>query len=156
MEGLSEVDEKNTRVGHLRLDRPIGVLSKQEFWAHFHILNTILIQLTNGEALSSIDLPNNMIYFTKKQFVIRLRLSLPSLFKQFFHFTQIPLVFLHSNIVRILMGCNVLDMFFQLDISLLKVLFIYTIKMSHNERFNLYAHIPSLQLVTNLPDSSKG
>ena len=42
------------------------------------------------------------------------------------------------------MGCNVLDMFFQLDISLSEVLFIYTIKISHNERVNLYAHIPSL------------
>ena len=156
MEYLSEVDEKNTRVGRLRLDRPIGVLSKREFWAHLRIPNTIQIQLTNGKALSSVDLSNNMIYFTKKQFVIGLRLPLPSLFKQFFHFTQIPLVFLHSNIIQILMGCNVLDMFFQLDISLLEVLFIYTIKISHNERFNLYAHIPSLQLVTNLPDPSKG
>ena len=49
-----------------------------------------------------------------------------------------------------------LDKLFQLDISLLEVLFIYTIKMSPNERFNLFAHIPSLQFVTNLLDSSKG
>ena len=54
------------------------------------------------------------------------------------------------------MGCSVLDMLFYLDFSLLEVLFIYTIKMSPKERFNLFAHILSFQFVTNLPDSSKG
>ena len=54
------------------------------------------------------------------------------------------------------MGCGVLDMLFQLDLSLLEVLFIYTVKMSQKERFSLFVHIPSLKLVTNLSDSSKG
>ncbi|RVW39852.1 hypothetical protein CK203_083152 [Vitis vinifera] len=47
-------------------------------------------------------------------------------------------------------------MLFQLDLSLLEVLFIYTIKMSPKERFSLSAHIHFLQFVTNLLDSSKG
>ena len=42
------------------------------------------------------------------------------------------------------MECSVLDMLFQLDLSLLEVLFIYTIKMSQKERLILFAHIPSL------------
>lgn len=54
------------------------------------------------------------------------------------------------------MGCSVLDTLYQLDLSLLEVLFVYTIKMSHKERFSSLAHIPSLQFVTRLPDSSKG
>lgn len=54
------------------------------------------------------------------------------------------------------MGCSVLDMLFQLDISLLEFLFIYTVKMNQNERFSLSAHIPSLKLVTNLSNSCKG
>ena len=53
------------------------------------------------------------------------------------------------------MGCSVLDMFFQLDLSLLEVLFVYTIKISPKERFSLVAHIPSLQFVTNLSDLGK-
>ena len=85
-----------------------------------------------------------MIYFTKEYFVARLYLLLHSLHKQFLHFTQIPPTFLHSNVVRILMGCSVLDMFFQLDLFLLEVLFIYTLKMSQKERFNLSTHIHSL------------
>ena len=96
------------------------------------------------------------MYFTKEQFVARLRLSLLSFFKQFLHFTQIPPTFLHPIIVRVLMGYSILDMHFQLDLSLLKILFVYTIKMSQKERFSLFSHIPSLQLVTSLLDSGKG
>lgn len=47
-------------------------------------------------------------------------------------------------------------MLFNLDLSLLKVLFVYTIKKGKTNLFNLFAYIPSLQLVTNLLDSSKG
>ena len=53
------------------------------------------------------------------------------------------------------MGCNIMDMLFQLDISLLEALFIYTVKMSQKKRFSLSTHIPSLQLVTRLPNSNK-
>ena len=54
------------------------------------------------------------------------------------------------------MGCNILDMFFHLDLSLLEILFVYTIKMSKKGIFKLFAHILSLQLVTGLSDSNKG
>nr|CAN67980.1 hypothetical protein VITISV_005014 [Vitis vinifera] len=93
-----------------------------EFWARFHILDNIPIHLIDDETLSSADQPNKAIYFTKEQFVAGLRLPLPSLFKQFLHFTKIPLAFVHQNVVRVLMGYSVLDMLFQLDISLLEVL----------------------------------
>ena len=86
-----------------------------------------------------------MMYFTDEQFVARLRLPISSLFKQFIHFTQIPpLFFFHLNVVQVLMGCSVLDMLFQLDLSLLEVLFVYIVKMSQKERFSLCAHIPSI------------
>lgn len=54
------------------------------------------------------------------------------------------------------MGCNVLDALYHMDLSLLEVLFVYTIKVSLKERFCLSAHILFLQLVTGLPDSNKG
>ena len=98
----------------------------------------------------------NATIFSKEQFNVRLPFPLPSLFKQFLHFTKIPLAFLHPNVVRVLMGCSILDILFHLDLSLLEVLFIYTVKMSRKWIFNLFTHIPSLQLVTDLPDSTKG
>ena len=58
--------------------------------------------------------------------------------------------------VRVLMGCSILSMLFNLDLSLLEVLFIYSIKKGENDVFSLAAGLPSLQLVTDLPDSTKG
>lgn len=54
------------------------------------------------------------------------------------------------------MGCNVLDALYHMDLFLLEVLFVYTIKMSLKERFCLSTHILFLQFVTELPDFSKG
>ena len=76
--------------------------------------------------------------------------------KQFLHFSWIPPAFIHPNVIRILIGCSVLDTLYQLDLSLLEVLFVYNIKISPKERFSLSAHIPSLQFVTGLPNFSKG
>lgn len=100
--------------------------------------------------------PFNATVFRKEQFKIGLRFPFPSLFRQFLHFTKISPSFLHPNAVRVLMGCTILDMLFHLDLSLLEILFIYTMKMSGKRIFNLSAHIPSFQLVTGLSDSTKG
>ncbi|RVW69615.1 hypothetical protein CK203_062631 [Vitis vinifera] len=109
-----------------------------------------------GKSIEQLNEPDGVIVFSKKQFNVRLRFPLSLLFKQFLHFTKIPHAFLHPNIVRILMGCSMLNMLYHLDISLLEVLFIYTIKMSKKEIFSLSADISSLQLVIGLLDSTKG
>ena len=54
------------------------------------------------------------------------------------------------------MGCSILSMLFNLDLSLLEVFFIYSIKKGKNDVFSLAALLPSLQLVTDLPDLTKG
>ncbi|KAL6333073.1 hypothetical protein AAG906_028256 [Vitis piasezkii] len=81
---------------------------------------------------------------------------LPSLFKEFLHVTRIPPAYIHPNMVRVLMGCSILSMLFNLDLSLLEVLFIYSIKKGKNDIYSFVASLPSLQLVTSLPDSTKG
>ena len=106
--------------------------------------------------MSTEKVGHNSIYFTKEQFNAGLRFHFLSLFKQFLHYTQIPSAFIHPNIVRVLIGCSILNMLFNLDLSLLKVLFVYTLMKGKNDIFIMFAHIPSLQLVTNLPDSIKG
>ena len=94
--------------------------------------------------------------FSKEKFNVRFRFPLPSFFKQFLHFMKIPPSFLHLNVVKVLMRCSILSMLFHLYLSLLEVLFIYTVKMSRKGIFSLLTHIPSLQLVTGLSDSTKG
>ena len=115
----------------------------------------IAILLMDESLVSTDEKFFNAIIFNKEQFNVGLRFPLPSLFKQFLHSTKIPSAFLYLNAVRILMGCSILNMLYHLDLSLLEVLFVYTVKMSQKEVFNLSTHIASLQLVTGLPNSTK-
>ncbi|KAL6345540.1 hypothetical protein AAG906_017265 [Vitis piasezkii] len=96
------------------------------------------------------------ILFTKEQFNAGLRFPLPALFKEFLHFSQIPPIFIHPNIVRVLMGCSIINMLYNLDLTLLEVFFLYSLKKGKNDIFSMSARLPSLQAVTELPDSIKG
>lgn len=114
------------------------------------------VQLLEGDVVPTKKSGDNPICFTKEQFNAGLRFPLSSLFKQFLHYMIIHPALIHPNVIRVLMGCNILDMLFSLDLSLLEVIFVYTIKKTKNDIFSLSASIPSLQLVTVLPDSTKG
>ena len=51
------------------------------------------------------------------------------------------------------MGCSVLKSLYQLDISLVEICFIYTLKLGIGGRLSMSAHSPRLQFVTELLDS---
>ncbi|RVW51195.1 hypothetical protein CK203_084671 [Vitis vinifera] len=51
----------------------------------------------NGEVVSTEKSEDNAIFFTKEQFNAGLRFPLPSLVKEFLHFTQIPPTYIHPN-----------------------------------------------------------
>lgn len=136
--------------------KPTKLLFELEFRERFCIPNGISIHLVDGDPTFIEKEAPSAIFFNKELFNAGLRLPLPSLSKQFLHYTKIPLAFIHPNIVRVLMGCSILDMLFHLDLSLLEVFFIYTIKMSKKGIFSMSAHILSLQLVTGLLDLNKG
>ena len=53
------------------------------------------------------------------------------------------------------MGCSVLNFLYQLDISLAKICFIYTLKLGIKGLLSMLAHNPRLQFVTRVPDSPK-
>lgn len=100
-------------------------------------------------------LSHNATYFNMEQLNEGFHFPLPYLLKQFLYFTKVLPTFLHPNVVWVLIGYNILNMLYHLDFYLLEVLFVYTLKMSQKERFSLFVHIPSLQLVMGLPDSNK-
>lgn len=100
-------------------------------------------------------LSHNATYFNKEQLNEGFHFPLPYLLKQFLYFTKVLSTFLHPNVVWVLIGYSILNMLYHLELYLLEVFFVYTLKMSQKERFSLSAHIPSLQLVTGLPDSNK-
>ena len=53
------------------------------------------------------------------------------------------------------MGCSVLNFLYQLDISLVEICFVYTLKLGTKGWLSMSAHSPRLQFVTGLPDSPK-
>ena len=97
-------------------EKSVDKLNVREFCECFCIPNGLSVQLVDGEAVSTEEFADNAIYFTKEQF--NARFPLPSLFKEFLHFTQIPPAYIHPNMVRVLMGCSILSMLFNLDLSL--------------------------------------
>ena len=142
--------------GDAQAEKVVDKLNVREFRERFCIPNGVLVELMDGEVMTTEKSEDNAIFFTKEQFNAGLRFPLPSLFKEFLHFTQIPPSYIHPNMVRVLMGCSILSMLFNLDLSLLEVFFVYSLKKGKNDIFNMVAHLPSLQLVIELPDLMKG
>ena len=124
--------------GVVYTEKPVDKLNVGQFCERFCIPNDVSVLLVDGEAISTEKFADNAIYFSKEQFNAGLRFALPSLFKEFLHFIQIPPTYIHPNIVRVLMGCNILNMLFNLDLSLLEVLFIYSIKNGKTDFFCLF------------------
>ena len=137
-------------------ERSVDKLNVRQFCERFCIPIGMSVQLVDGEVVSIEKSADNAIYFTKEQFNAGLRFPFPSLFKEFLHFTHILPAYIHPNIVRVLMGCSILSMLFNLDLSMLEVFFIYSIKKGKTDLFSLATSMSSLQLVTHLPDLTKG
>ena len=53
------------------------------------------------------------------------------------------------------MGCNLLNLLYQLDILLVEICFIYTLKLGVGGHLSMSTHNPRLQFVTRLPNSPK-
>ena len=87
-------------------EKSVDKLNVREFCERFCIPNGMSVQLVDGDAVLTEKSADNAIYFTKEQFNVGLQFPLPSLFKEFLHFTQIPPTYIHPNIVWVLMGCT--------------------------------------------------
>ena len=53
------------------------------------------------------------------------------------------------------MGCSVLNFLYQLDISLVKICFIYTLKFGIRGQLSMSTYSPQFQFVTELPGFRK-
>ena len=154
---LKQKATSSVRVGDAH-EKSTDKLSVKEFRDRFCIPNNVIVDfLDEGEDIVSTEKAEGLaITFSKEQFNVGFRFPLPALFKEFLHFSKIPPAFIHPNIVRVLMGCSIINMLFNLDLTLLEVLFVYSLKKGKNDIFSISAHLPSLQLVTELSDSTKG
>ena len=94
----------------------ISSLSMEELRSYCHIPDNIDFELPDGPIESIIGKEDDAVYFTREQLTAGLRFPVSSLIKQFLHFSEAPLALVHPNIIRILTGCSVLNLLYQLDI----------------------------------------
>ena len=117
-------------------------MSVEELKLFSKIPTEISLKTSDDAATSTFKEVDNVVYFTREQFATRLRLPVPSLVKQFLYFTQAPSILVHPNAIRILMGCNVLNALYQLDISLVEICFFYTLKLGTGGHLSMSTHNP--------------
>ena len=94
-------------------------------------------------------------FFTREQLAAELHFSVPALVKQFLHFTRACPTLIHPNTIRILTGCSVLNLLYQLDLLLVEICFIYALKVGQGGRLSMSVRSARLQIVNGLPDSPK-
>ena len=123
-------------------------MSMEELRPCYRVPYGISLELSDGLTSSTVGQADNVVYFTKEQFAAGLHFSVSSLVKQFLHITQAPLMLIHPNVFWILMGCSVRNFLYQLDISLVEICFVYTLKLGAKGRLFMSAHSPRLQFVT--------
>ena len=87
----------------------VVVMFVEELRLYNQIPTEISLETLDGTTTSTIGEEENVVYFTRKQFAVGLRLLVPSLVKQFLHFTRAPLTLVHPNTFRIFMGCSMLN-----------------------------------------------
>ena len=126
--------QKETSTGQVRCRRGPGrntpsissiiySLSMEELKSYCQIPdNKFFFELPDGPTESTIDEEDGAVYFTREQLAAGLRFPISSLVKQFLHFSRAPLALIHPNLIRILTRCSVMNLLYQLDISLVEVL----------------------------------
>ena len=127
----------------------ISSLSMEELRAYYEIPNNIDVMLSDGPARNTVGGDDNAMLFTWKQLAIGLRFLVSALVKQFLHFTKAPPALVYPNVIQILTGCCVLNLLYQLDLSLVEVCFAYTLRVAQGGQMSMSAQSPRLQFVTS-------
>ena len=142
-------------MGNAQVSSLVAAMVVEELRSFSQVPTIIRMEVLDGTSVSTIGGEDNVVYFTREQFSVGLRFPISSLVKQFLHFTKVPPALIHPNVFRVLIGCNVLNFLYQLDILLVEICFIYTLKLRIRGRLSMSAHSPRLQFITRLMYSLK-
>ena len=107
----------------------ISSLKMEELMAYCEVPDNIDLQLMDRADEPTLGREHNGVFFTREHLVVRLRFPVPALVKQFLHFTRAPSTLIHPNVIRILIGCCVLNHLYQLDLSLVELCIIYFLRI---------------------------
>ena len=129
----------------------ISSLFMEELRSYCQIPDNIDFELLDGSTKSTISKEDGATYFTREQLAAWLRFLVLSLIKQFLHFSGASPALIHPNVIKILTGCSVLNLLYQLDISLVEVYFIYTLKLAQGGQLSLSAHSSDCNFLRGSP-----
>ena len=133
----------------------VSSLIMEELRTYCEIPDNIDLKLMEKSDESTLGGAHNVVLFTREQLAAGLRFPVPALVKQFLYFTRVPPALIHPNTIRILTGCSVLNLLYQLDLSLVEICFIYTLKVGQGGRMSMSVRSVRLQIVKGIPDSPK-
>ena len=122
----------------------VSSMSMEELRSFCQIPDSIRLELSDGSTASTVGEADRTVYLIWEQFVVKLHFPVSSLVKQFIHVSRAPPAFIHLNSIRILMGCSVLNLLYRLDISLVEIFFVYTLKLGTGGKLSMSAHNPKL------------
>ena len=127
----------------------------EELRAYCDVLDNIDLKLMEESDESTLGGEHNAVFFTREHLAAGLLFLVPALVKQFLHFTRAPPALVHPNTIKILTGCNVLNLLYQLDLSSVEICFAYSLRVAQGGRMSMSAKSSRLQFVNGLPDSPK-
>ena len=149
---MARGQEETSTSGHPRgrlqatpsASRIISSLKKEELMAYCEVPDNIDLQLMDRMDESTLGGEHNGVFFTREHLAAELRFPLPALVKQFLHFTRAPPALIHPNVIRILIGCCVLNHLYQLDLSLVELCIIYFLRIGQGGRMSMSVLNPRL------------
>ena len=83
----------------------ISSLTREELMAYCEVPDNIDLWLMERTDESTLGGEHNSVFFTREHLAAGLRFLVLALVKRFLHFTRAPPALIHSNVIRILIGC---------------------------------------------------
>ena len=127
----------------------------EELKVYYEVPDDIDLRLMERVDDSTPGREHNGVFFTREHLASGLRFPIPAIVKQFLYFTRAPPALIHPNTIHILIGSCVLNLPYQLDLTLVELFIIYFLNVGSGGRMPMPVLNPRLQIVNGLPDSLK-
>ena len=122
----------------------IASMTMEELKVYCEVPDNIDLRLMEGADESTLGGEHNGVFFTREHLAVRLRFPVPAIVKQFLHFTRALPNLIHPNVIRILVGCYVLNHLYQLDLTLVELFIIYLLNIGSGGRMSMSVLRPRL------------
>ena len=114
----------------------IASMTMEELKVYCEVPDNIDLRLME-RAESMLSVEHNGVFFTHEHLATGLRFPVPTIVKEFLHFTRVSSALIHPNVIRILIGCCMLNHLYQLDLTLVELFIIYLLNIGSGGRISM-------------------